>query len=107
MKERPPLPPSFPAKENQIAAYRRLRSERPQDRWVLYIKELRVTHELSLLETQKLALSDPAWRRWVERQINSDQRCRSAALTHIRCNGVASLIERLGDAFEFRIRAHI
>jgi hypothetical protein len=107
MKDVPPLPAGLPSKEELIAEYRRLRAERPQDRWVLYIKELRVTHGVSLFEAQKLALSDPTWRRWVERQINSDRKCRKEALAHIRCNGEASLIERIGDSFEFRIRADI
>jgi len=94
-----------PNKDEQIAAYRQLRTERPQDRWVLYIKELRATHAVSIFEAEKLALSDPVWRRWVERQINADQRCRKAALAHIRYNGAASLIERLGDSFVFRLKS--
>jgi len=106
MKNTPPLPAGLPSKEELIESYRQLRAERPQDRWILYIKELRATHGVSILEAQKLALSDPTWRRWVERQINSDQRCRKEALAHIRYNGEASLIERVGDSFLFKVRTN-
>jgi hypothetical protein len=56
--------------------YRQLREERsPEDRsrWLLLIKELRVTHNCSIYEAESLALLQPAWKRWVERQINGDR----------------------------------
>jgi hypothetical protein len=45
--------------------YRQLREERSP--------ELRVTHNCSIYEAESLALLQPAWKRWVERQINGDR----------------------------------
>jgi len=86
--------------------YRELRTkaDNPETRWILLIKELRCEHGFGIFEAQKMALKDPALRRWVLRQINTQQRCRKQALSHIRANGEASLIERIGDSFEFRFR---
>lgn len=71
-------------------------------RWILLIKDLRVEHDASIVEAERIALADPAWRRWVERQINSDTQCRRMALRHIRYSGPASLIERDGDTLKVR-----
>lgn len=73
-----------------------------RDRWISLIKDLRVEHDASILDAERIALADPAWRRWVERQINSDRQCRRMALTHIRINGEASLIDHDGDTLKIR-----
>ena len=73
-----------------------------RDRWILHIKELRIQHAVSILEAERLALADEHWRRWVERQINSDDRCRRMALRHIRDNADEALIYKLGDRLEVR-----
>ena len=73
-----------------------------RDRWILHIKELRGQHDISILDAERLALANPQWRRWVERQINNDDRCRRMALTHIRYNGDQALIERKGDYLVIR-----
>ena len=66
--------------------------------WIGLIKDLRVEHDVGITDAERIALADPAWRRWVERQINNDKTCRQTALRHIRYNGEASLLERDGDA---------
>jgi hypothetical protein len=71
-----------------------------RDRWILHIKELRGAHDVSIYEAEKLALADASWRRWVERKINSDERCRRMALRHIRYNGDEALIRKSGDRLE-------
>ncbi len=73
-----------------------------RNRWIIRIKELRAKHNVSIIDAERIALSDPNWRRWVERQINSDVRCRRMALSHIRYNGDASLIQRDGDLLKVR-----
>jgi hypothetical protein len=81
--------------EEPAAYYRRLRTERgPEDRsrWALLIKELRLTHGCSIYEAEKLALAQPVWKRWVERQITHDFRCARMARSHIRYNGDRALI---------------
>lgn len=77
------------------AQYREMREARGSDdrsRWLLLIKELRATHQCSIYEAERLALLQPAWRRWVERQINSDRECAKMARNHIRYNGDHALI---------------
>jgi hypothetical protein len=73
-----------------------------RDRWISLIKDLRVEHDASTVDAERIALANLAWRRWVERQINSDTKCRRMALSHIRYNGEASLIERDGDKLKVR-----
>jgi hypothetical protein len=73
-----------------------------RNRWISLIKELRGQHGISILDAERLALADPAWRRWVERQINGDTRCHRMALSHIRYNGDAALLERDGEALKVR-----
>ncbi len=68
-----------------------------RDRWIRHLKELRATHGVSIFDAERLALTDPAWRRWVERQIVTDERCCRMALQHIRYNGKVALIGRDGD----------
>ena len=97
---------ALPSKEQQIASLRALRRKERDGyiRWVLLIMELRVLHDASLLEAERMALANPHRRKWVERQINTHQRCRKYALAHIRYYSDASLIEREGDSFRFHIR---
>ncbi|MGK6321357.1 hypothetical protein [Sphingomonas sp. DT-204] len=73
-----------------------------RDRWILHIKELRAAHGVSILDAERLALTDPPWRRWVERQIATDERCRRMALRHIRYNGDAALLRLEGDCLFVR-----
>lgn len=89
-----------------IAEYRRLRYERRDGyvRWLLLIMELRVLHNASLLEAERIALSDKHRCKWVEKQINTRQRCRKYALAHIRYNGEQALIDREGETFTFKVR---
>lgn len=81
--------------ENLARYYRQLQEERrPEDgsRWLLLIKELRATHSCGIYEAESLALRQPAWKRWVERQINSDPQCAKMARSHIGYNGDRALI---------------
>ena len=64
-----------------------------RNRWIRYIKDLRTHHAVGLFEAERIALADPAWRRWVEHQINTDDRCRHMALRHMRESGTNALIE--------------
>jgi len=97
-----PLPWS---KEEQIERYASLRREKRDGygRWLLLIKELRLRHDSSIIEAERIALSNPHRRRWVEKQINAHQQCRQKALAHIRRNGSSTLIDREGDTFRFTI----
>ncbi|MFK8249969.1 hypothetical protein [Ancylobacter terrae] len=63
-----------------------------RERWIALIKSLREAHGAGLLAAERIALADPGWRRWVARQINTDQRCRKAALAHMKANGADALI---------------
>jgi hypothetical protein len=47
-----------------------------RNRWILLIKELRIEHNASIFDAERIALSDPQWRRWVERQIKTDTKVR-------------------------------
>jgi hypothetical protein len=98
--------PFMEAQSEQIQTFRDLRRKERSGygRWLLLIKELRVTHNTSILDAERLALSNRHRRRWVEKAINSNLQCRKRALAHIRYNKEASLIEREGDSFRFRIR---
>ncbi|QZD96449.1 hypothetical protein K3136_00845 [Qipengyuania gelatinilytica] len=90
-----------------IARFKEIRSSKRTDgygRWLLLIKELRVRHNVSILCAERMALENRHRRRWVEKQINTNQRCRKYALAHIRHNGDAALIEREGETFNFRVR---
>lgn len=73
-----------------------------RDRWILHIKELREKRSIGILDAERLALTDPQWRRWLERQINNDDRCRRMALSHIRHNREMALIARQGDRLVIR-----
>lgn len=73
-----------------------------RDRWIRHIKEVRAEHGVSILAAERLALADNQWRRWVERQINNDDRCRRMALRHIHYNGDEALICELGDRLKLR-----
>jgi hypothetical protein len=94
-------------REEWLSAYDAILADGNLDakvRWIVLIKRLRVEHDVSILEAERIALSDPARRRWVEIQMNSDPECRKQAFAHIRCNGENSLIERLGDSLQLRFR---
>ena len=94
-----------PSDEEMIASFRRIRREHrdPYTRWLMMIKELRVMHHCTILEAERIAFSNPHLRNWVNRAINTGNPARKKALYHIRYNGADSLIERLGDSFDFRI----
>ena len=98
----PPLPFTL---EEEIERYRLLREESddPDRNWTLLIKELRATHECSIFEAERIALSDDRLRRWAQLSINTRPKCRKQALAHIRYNGENSLIQREGETFNFRI----
>ena len=55
-----------------------------RDRWIKLIKEIPIGHGFSLFEAQRFALSQPEWRRWVERQITQDEQCQRMARSHLR-----------------------
>ena len=67
-------------------------------------KELREFYEVSILEAERMALSNRHRSRWLERQINTQQRCRKYVLAHILANGDAALITFEGDTFRFSVR---
>ncbi len=92
-------------KKKLVADYRALRRKTRDGygRWLLLIKELRVLHDAGILEAERIALSNPHRRRWVEKQINAHQQCRKKALSHIRHNDSLALIEREGDSFAFTV----
>ncbi len=94
------------SKDELIDSWRALRHESRDgySRWLLLIKELRVLHDASILEAERIALSNAHRRRWVEKQINTHQRCRKYALAHVRYHGDAALIDREGDSFRFKVR---
>jgi hypothetical protein len=73
-----------------------------RNRWISHIKQLRHEHDVGLFEAERIALAEPEWRRWVERQINSDIKCRKAARSHMQMHGPASLIYQDGDALKVR-----
>ena len=81
---------------------RKKHADRPSSRWLFKIKELRARHNLSILEAERLALNDPAMRRWALRMMNSNPQCRKTAHQHIRYNGEASLLERDGSGYRYR-----
>lgn len=71
-------------------------------RWTAHIKALRAKHGVSLDEAHLLASRQPEWRRWVERQVNSDPRCRQMALRHIRHLGRGALLFEAGEMLRVR-----
>ena len=71
-------------------------------RWIKLIKTLREEHGVSIYEAERIASAQPEWRRWVERQINSDQRCRRMAVSHIKHHGPAALLECDGEVLKVR-----
>lgn len=80
-----------------MAFYRNRRAEldlSDGSHWHLLIKEIRLSEACSIEEAYAIALTDPIWRRWFERQINSDPACWKAALRHMRDSGDRSLIAR-------------
>ena len=73
-----------------------------RNRWILLIKELRVEHDASILEAERIALSRPEWRRWVERQTNADRKCQRMALDHIKKKCEESLLEETEGLIKVR-----
>ena len=71
-------------------------------RWTSRIKQLRQEHGVGIFEAERIALAQPEWRRWVERQINSDIKCRKVARSHMHIHGPASLIYEDGDTLKVR-----
>jgi hypothetical protein len=63
-----------------------------ESRWTEMIKTVRQRHGVGIFEAEKLPWEEPQWRRWVERQINRDPKCRKMALHHMRSHGGASLV---------------
>jgi len=70
-----------------------------RNQWILHIKRIRTAHGCDIAQAERIALADPAWRRWVERQINSDIDCHRMAERHICHRGDDALIEREDDYF--------
>jgi len=72
--------------------------------WFQAIKDIRAQHGCDILATERIGLSDPDWRRWVDAQINRDPDCRKMARRHMKSRGPASLIVvadgrlKIGDA---------
>ena len=91
--------------EQTITAHKRARrkSGNPYMGWLAIIISLRVKHDCSIEEAEKIAVSNRHLRRWVERAINTGNPAHKHALAHMRYNGDRSLIEREGDSFVFRI----
>lgn len=71
-------------------------------RWIKLIKTLREEHSVSIYEAERIASAQPEWRRWVERQINSDHQCRRMALRHIKNSGSAALLVQVGETLKVR-----
>jgi hypothetical protein len=36
-----------------------------RNRWIGLIKDIRVEHDAGIIDAERIALADPAWRRWV------------------------------------------
>lgn len=73
-------------------------------RWIIKIKELRGRHGINILEAERLLLSQPHWRNWVDHQINNDAKCRKMALSHMKYNGRKSLIYEGSEGLKVRKR---
>ena len=86
----------LPSRDDQIATYRRRRLEEKTKygQWLLLIKETRVRYDCGLLEAERIALSNPHRRRWVELLINAHPAGRKHALAHIRYNGPLALLKQ-------------
>lgn len=70
--------------------------------WFELIKTIRAEHGVGILEAEKVAVQDPTRRRWLERRINSDRKCRKLALSDIKQNGDDSLVCWQGDRLVVR-----
>ena len=55
-----------------------------RDRWILHNQKVPAQNGVDILAAERLALEGDRWRRWVERQINGEERCRQMALRHMR-----------------------
>ena len=86
---------------SQVTKYNLSMTEE-RNRWITLIKDLRAEHNVSLSEAERIALSHPEWRRWVERQINTDSKCKRMAVRHIKDRGEDSLIEQSGGVLRAR-----
>jgi len=86
--------------ERQAKVFRaeRRRTKAKSHQWILLIKELRVLHQVGLLDAERLALSNPHRRRWVEMIVNT-RHGKSAAISHINENGDRSLLREEAGHF--------
>lgn len=73
-----------------------------RERWTVHLKDLRLRHDVDLMEAERIALSDSTWCRWVTHQINNDRRCRKMALSHIKVRGDRALVYTDGDVLKVR-----
>lgn len=71
-------------------------------RWIELIKAVREEHGVSIDEAHEIVSTRPEWRRWVERQINSDPQCRRMALYHLKSRGPAAMIVQEGELLKVR-----
>lgn len=76
----------------------RKRTRTKGDQWILLVKELRVLHGVSILDAERIALSNPHRRRWVEMIVNTRQG-RRAAISHLKANGENSLLHEKDGRF--------
>ena len=65
--------------------------------WIELIKTIRRVRTVDLSAAEKIAVSHEGWRRWCERRINTEQKCRTLALAHLRHEGADALIVREGE----------
>jgi hypothetical protein len=70
--------------------------------WFELMKIIRLVYDIGIFEAEKIALAHEGWRRWCDKQIISDPRCRKLAWGHMRHNGPNSLIEKDGDRLKVR-----
>ena len=77
--------------------------EPSDDDWFQLIKSIRAEHGVGIHEAERRALADPVRRRWVEKRINADRKCRKLAEHHMAAHGQASLIGREGETLVVRV----
>jgi hypothetical protein len=70
--------------------------------WIEMIKTIRHVYQVSLVEAETLALAHEGWRRWCDRQLFTDPKCRTSALQEMRRNGPRSRFERDGERIRLR-----
>jgi len=70
--------------------------------WFELLKILRQAFDAPLHDTEAMVLRHDGWRRWCERQIVADPRCRKLARRHIRARGAEALLVVSGDRISCR-----